>query len=192
MGALKLPQATHMPDMESRNLGKKADPKALKEKASHLQLITHDNQVEDLRENPPAGFWIRFLAAVVDGITVGLLNQGAVLIIAIILGAAAKANPIMMGAISLLGGVVFTVLYYVYPTSKWGCTLGKKVFKLRVINTHNGDKVSTSKAFKREIFGKFVSNILLMIGYIMAAFTQDKKALHDMIAGTRVVKVPKF
>ncbi len=57
---------------------------------------------------------------------------------------------------------------------------------LKVI-TADGDKVSYLKAFGR-YFAEIVSGIILCIGYIMAAFDDEKRTLHDRICNTRVVK----
>ncbi len=68
----------------------------------------------------------------------------------------------------------------------WQGTVGKKILGLRVTDL-NGNRVSFGRASGR-FFGKIVSGFTLMIGYIMAGFTEKKQALHDMIAGCLVVK----
>ncbi len=55
------------------------------------------------------------------------------------------------------------------------------------IVTAQGGKLTWGKAILRYV-GYFVSGIILGIGYLMVFFTENKKGLHDMIAGTRVVK----
>jgi uncharacterized RDD family membrane protein YckC len=70
-------------------------------------------------------------------------------------------------------------------SSKQG-TLGKMVFRLRVTDL-NGARISFARATGR-FFAKILSGMILNIGYIMAGFTERKQALHDMIAGTLVVR----
>ena len=51
----------------------------------------------------------------------------------------------------------------------------------------NGEKLDFVKALIRNV-SKIVSTVILLVGYLLAAFTEKKQALHDMIAGTLVVK----
>jgi uncharacterized RDD family membrane protein YckC len=72
-------------------------------------------------------------------------------------------------------------------SSKWQATVGKSVMNLRVTNLE-GRRISFGHATGR-FFAKIVSSLIpLAIGYIMAAFTERKQALHDLIAGTLVLK----
>jgi len=70
-------------------------------------------------------------------------------------------------------------------SSKQG-TLGKIVFRLKVVDL-NGARISFARATGR-FFAKILSGMILNIGYIMAGFTERKQALHDMIAGTFVLR----
>ena len=65
-------------------------------------------------------------------------------------------------------------------------TIGKMALNLKVTDL-NGERISFGRATGR-FFAKYISSITLLIGYIMAAFTERKQALHDMIAGTYVIK----
>lgn len=71
-------------------------------------------------------------------------------------------------------------------SSTWQATVGKKLLKLKVTDME-GNKISFGRATGR-FFGKLLSGMMCNIGYIMAAFTERKQALHDMIAGTLVWK----
>ena len=68
-----------------------------------------------------------------------------------------------------------------------GATVGKMAVGLRVV-TDQGERLDFVHATGRS-FAKFVSAIILCIGFIMVAFTERKRGLHDMIASTLVVKV---
>lgn len=93
------------------------------------------------------------------------------------------------GAI-FVGGLisfVINILYYsLMEASKYQGTVGKIALGLKVTDS-GGKKLDFVKALIRQL-GKTVSGIILMIGYIMAGFTEKKQALHDMIAGTFVTK----
>ena len=68
-------------------------------------------------------------------------------------------------------------------------TLGKMMIGVVVTDTE-GNRLSFGRASAR-YFAKFVSVITLMIGFIMAAFTKRKQALHDIMAGTLVIRKSK-
>jgi uncharacterized RDD family membrane protein YckC len=66
-------------------------------------------------------------------------------------------------------------------------TIGKSAMSLRVTN-YEGQRISFGHATGR-FFAKIVSGLIpFAIGYIMAAFTEKKQALHDLIAGTLVLR----
>jgi uncharacterized RDD family membrane protein YckC len=60
---------------------------------------------------------------------------------------------------------------------------------LKVVRA-DGSPVSIGLAFGR-YFAKMLSGFILLIGYIMAAFDAQKRALHDMICDTRVIRAPR-
>ena len=71
-------------------------------------------------------------------------------------------------------------------SSSWQATLGKKVLGLVVVD-ENGQRISLAKGIGR-YFGKILSALIVLIGFIMVAFTEKKQGLHDMLAGTLVLK----
>jgi uncharacterized RDD family membrane protein YckC len=90
-----------------------------------------------------------------------------------------------------LGMMGFMIVQWLYfagmESSERQATLGKSVMSLRVTNSE-GQRLSFGHATGR-FFAKIVSGLVpLAIGYIMAAFTEKKQALHDLIAGTLVLK----
>lgn len=146
------------------------------------------------------GFWIRFVAFIIDSI---LLSIVQFIVIAPILGAlglaaspealdpenGAAAMSALMGAMGLIQviGLVMGFLYFALMESgKNQGTLGKMALGLIVVD-QDGMRLTFGKAALRYI-GKLVSGIILLIGYVMAAFTPRKQALHDMIASTFVIK----
>ncbi len=104
-------------------------------------------------------------------------------------------GDIMASAMALMSAlVVGSAIAYViriiygaaFESSKHQATLGKMAMGIKVTDT-NGGRLTFVKALLRAI-GKIISGMLIFIGYIMAAFTEKKQALHDMIASSLVVK----
>jgi uncharacterized RDD family membrane protein YckC len=81
--------------------------------------------------------------------------------------------------------LVIPIVYEVYFISTKGATLGKMALGVKVISS-DGGPVSSATALGR-YFAKILSGLILMIGYIMAGFDEQKRALHDHICNTRVI-----
>jgi uncharacterized RDD family membrane protein YckC len=140
-----------------------------------------------------AGFWIRFGAKVIDGIITYIIN----LIIAFIGGAMiggvmANASPRNPGAQIGFAAVLFLLqmtanaVYATFFVGKYQATPGKMAVGIMII-TPDGGRVSYARALGRH-FAEMLSAILLGIGYLMIAFDDEKRALHDRICDTRVIK----
>jgi len=91
-----------------------------------------------------------------------------------------------MGIFELVALVITWLYFALMESSPRGATVGKMAMSLRVVD-EQGNRISFGRATGR-FFAKFVSGIILLIGYIMVAFTERKRALHDMMAGTLVIK----
>jgi uncharacterized RDD family membrane protein YckC len=127
-----------------------------------------------------AGFWRRVGASIVDSI---LLTAIYNILIWFLWPDSWKANQIFLFATTM----IFTWLYYsILESSAKQGTLGKVVLGLKIVDYDN-QRISFTRATGRH-FSKFISAIILMIGFIMVAFTAKKQGLHDMIAGTLVIK----
>lgn len=143
-------------------------------------------------ELPKAGFWVRVIASVVDSILVTVVQM----VLGFILGLTAGLTGgdlsgegnLMLGLTTGLFGMVLAVAYYVFFTGYCGQTPGKMAVRIKVIRTDGAD-IGYGSAFLRETLGKFISSILLGIGYLMVAFDSQKQGLHDKIAGTYVIKL---
>ena len=138
----------------------------------------------------PAGFWARFCALLFDGAFVGIVSQ---LITAGLMRGAMPPDtpPQAKSLLSLLITMTLTALYFGISYPWKGTTLGKYIMGIKVYRHGTKDKIGFFRAIWREIFAKFISGILLSIGYFMAGFRKDKRALHDFMAGTDVMKVEK-
>jgi uncharacterized RDD family membrane protein YckC len=117
---------------------------------------------------PRAGFWIRIVASLLDGILVGV----AALMIHV------------PGGFLLLFAAYCAVLWGLRSTTVGGVICGLKLVRL------DGRKVDWSVAIVRALAG-FLSLAALGLGFIWTAFDDEKQSWHDKIAGTTIVKVPK-
>ena len=125
--------------------------------------------------NVPAGFWIRFVAMLIDGIIVGV-GYG-ILMFAMI--------AIEMYAMAMILGFIWALGYHIYfPSSNMMATPGKALLGLKITD-ESGNKIGVGKAILRYI-GYIISALVLYIGFIIVGFTENKRGLHDMVASTRV------
>ena len=118
------------------------------------------------------GFWIRFVAAIIDGVIV----QAVVLPLSFLVG-----GVVFGCVIGVAGSWLYEALM---ESSSRQATLGKMIFQMKVTDL-SGNRISFARATGR-YFAKWLSGLTLFIGYIIAGFTERKQALHDMVAGTLV------
>jgi uncharacterized RDD family membrane protein YckC len=131
-----------------------------------------------------AGFWIRFVAVLIDGIALFLVNS---VISFMLFGTMISTRPDMSRlAVSEAVSITLGCAYYVFFWTRFGATPGKMVLKLKVV-TAQGGPLSVGRALGR-YFAYILSAFTLCIGYIIAGFDSQKRALHDHICGTRVIK----
>lgn len=92
--------------------------------------------------------------------------------------------------LALVFAIVFPLAYMVWFLSllRQGLTPGKKLLGLQVVDQRTGDLPGFGKMFLREIVGRFLSALFLILGYIWAIFDKNAQALHDKLAGTVVIK----
>jgi uncharacterized RDD family membrane protein YckC len=111
----------------------------------------------------------------------------AILIDAIIISAATGTAIVATFGHGFAFGFLGPWLYEAFMmSSEWQATVGKRVMSI-VVTDLQGGRISFGRATGRH-FAKYLSAFLLGIGFIMAAFTSKKQALHDIIAETLVVK----
>lgn len=143
-----------------------------------------------------ASFWARFVAVFVDGILIGILGALFGGIFGGIFGfmIASQGQALTEGNLQLLNGlgnIIGIVVGWLYcalqESSAAQATIGKKAMGLRVTD-EAGNRISFGRASGRH-FGKIISSLLLLIGFLMQPFTKKKQALHDLMAGTLVVKI---
>jgi uncharacterized RDD family membrane protein YckC len=140
------------------------------------------------------GFWIRFVAAVIDGVLLGIVVWPVAIFFGLSIGLAGNQVSMPELGVHLVRGIVVWGLFagagWIYESamesSSKQATVGKMALGLKVTDEH-GQRISFARASAR-YFSKILSRMILLIGYIMAGFTARKQALHDMIAGTLVVR----
>lgn len=136
-----------------------------------------------------AGFWLRAVAMLIDGLLFAFLFAGLSVILAMARGGMDALTEGQGGSDAWME-LLHTVLAWLYfagqESSAEQATLGKRAVGIRVTDV-DGGRISFARATGR-YFAKILSILTLLVGYFMAAFTPRKQALHDMIAGTLVVK----
>ena len=138
-----------------------------------------------------SGFWVRGAAHIIDGVILGIVSLVIIMPLSFVIGFVSAMSD--SGLMSAIGQTISTLIgfavgwgYYVFMTHKFQATLGKMAVGVRVVDD-GGQKLSLGKVILRETIGKFVSGVLLGIGYLMVAFTSKKQGLHDMISQSTVV-----
>ncbi|HEY6390422.1 MAG TPA: RDD family protein [Bryobacteraceae bacterium] len=142
-----------------------------------------------------AGFWIRFVAVIVDGIAlyiVGMIFFAiSMLFFKIDFSNIGRSQADLMQLLALEGAwalfnLIVSAIYEIWMVGRFGATLGKMACSLLVVNG-DGSKVSYQRSLGRH-FAKYLSSFILLIGYIMAGLDEEKRSLHDRICDTRVIK----
>ena len=90
-----------------------------------------------------------------------------------------------MSCISMLVNIALGLAYEGYFVSTKGGTIGKLALGLQIIHV-DGSRLTFTQAIGR-YFARILSGIILYIGYMMAGWDEEKRALHDRLAGTRVI-----
>jgi uncharacterized RDD family membrane protein YckC len=126
------------------------------------------------------GFWIRFLALLADSAIVFALAA------CLVVGAAMALGPDLI-PLGVLVAVLVGIFYWpVMHASARQASIGKAILGLKVARLHGG-RISMVRSVGREL-SKILSGMLLLLGYVMAAFTPRKQTLHDLVASTYVVR----
>jgi len=140
-----------------------------------------------------AGFWIRFGAKIIDGLILWVVNMivGVVFAAMIAVVSAGSSEP-PMGAMFVIMGVQWILQmgiqigYATWFGGRFSATPGKMAVGIKIV-TADGEDIDYRLAFLR-CLAEFLSGLTLGIGYIIAAFDDEKRTLHDRIVGTRVIQ----
>ena len=145
-----------------------------------------------------AGFWKRVAAYLIDAFVIGIATQVVQLVVMGVffgISASSLGNPETMFASGT--GILFVAALYLVPlamnaayyaafhASSKQATLGKMAVGIKVVRT-DGTRISLARGVGR-FFATILSSLIIGIGFLMAAFTERKQALHDMVCDTLVV-----
>jgi uncharacterized RDD family membrane protein YckC len=133
------------------------------------------------------GFWIRAVAKIIDSLIQGVF--GILLVLVFLPFIDFKGGSDTTGMVIWLGlqggGVLFALAYSVFFLGKYGATPGKMAVGLKVV-TSDGDPIDYKRATAR-YFAEILSGLICYVGYIMVAFDEERRALHDRLCDTRVI-----
>ena len=133
------------------------------------------------------GFWIRVGAKIIDGIVLSAIQLPMLLLLGLSMGSSSEQSATVVSVlISNLLSVGLQVAYTVFFLGKFAATPGKMVCGLKVVRP-TGERITYLRALGRW-FAEILSSLIFLIGYIMAAFDDEKRTLHDRICDTRVVR----
>jgi uncharacterized RDD family membrane protein YckC len=143
-------------------------------------------------------FGRRLVAKILDWIILGVAGMAVNMVLGLVLYGSMnyfKPDPsqINITTILLFQGISFLVTttiglsYGIFFIRRYNATPGKMALGLQVIRP-DGSTLSVGRIIGR-YFSEMLSAMILFIGYILAAFDSERKALHDMICDTRVIKV---
>lgn len=133
-----------------------------------------------------AGFWVRFLAFLIDAIVIGLLSAALIPIT----GAQITTTTNGVVTVNVVGNAYSTLIGLVYFIGFWawrGQTVGMMPFNMQVVGVADGKKIDVVRGLLRYV-GLIIAAIPLLIGLIWAAFDARKQGWHDKIASTVVIR----
>ncbi len=151
----------------------------------------------------PGGFWARFLAYLIDTVIVSIMGGIVLSVILVVFPNAlpglqrnASFQEVMQSALSpqtsadwslFYISIIFFMLYWTIATGWAGRTLGKAVFRLKVVRT-DGSSLGYGRALIRWLVFFLVLWPTAGIGHIIIVFNPDRRGLHDIVCDTRVIK----
>lgn len=141
-----------------------------------------------------ANFGRRLLAVLIDAILLGIIGVIVSLpftVIGAILNNSTSGGMVAVGLSSIgsLINLIIGFIYYVYFIGKNGQTLGKKAMGIKVVRLDGVGQIGYVNAFLRESVGKFISGIVIGLGYLWMLWDPQKQTWHDKIVRTIVVKI---
>lgn len=143
-----------------------------------------------------AGFWVRLAAYLLDSvivffalIVVRLAVSG---FMAAVKGTVLGGNILFQYDLKDIILYVAEALYFILCTYYTGTTLGKKAMNLRVVRADGEEKLGLLTVIYRETVGRFLSSVIMGIGYLMIGIDKEKRGIHDILCDTRVVYAKKI
>lgn len=133
-----------------------------------------------------AGFWMRFWAYLLDLVVVASIN--GIIVAPLIAITNVSQIRIAFFSIEVIVVAIVTILYFLLLTKRWGQTIGKRVFGIKVISKKEVPLTWSSLIF-REVVGRYIVQAFMITYtlYLIVAFQSKKQGLHDMIGDTIVI-----
>jgi uncharacterized RDD family membrane protein YckC len=150
---------------------------------------------------PYGGFWIRLLAHLLDHVILSAVAAPLffIMVLPSIIRIAHEAEQNQEPSPEMIVAIVSSIFVYIalafvgqwlyealLTSSSWQGTIGKRVLRLKVVD-EAGNRIGFGRATGR-FFAKILSSMFFCIGFIMIGFTERKTGLHDMLAGTKVLR----
>ena len=138
---------------------------------------------------PYKGFWIRLVAALIDGIVLAIIVIFLAVLSLLFFGATlGEGAGLGMFFLVLILASLATILYKpIMEASGYQGTFGKHALGLKVVDK-NGQRITMTSSFLRTILYIIGAQaFLLCLGIVMIGFTEYKQGLHDILANTYVV-----
>ena len=141
-----------------------------------------------------AGFWLRFMAFAIDFLLLLFISTAFVTMgfIFLTLGSSGGREILFFKQARVIIPTLFpfscvlALIYFSFFHAAWGKTLGKMIFGLRLIRM-DGEAISFLRGLGRT-FAYILSAVPFFLGFIWTGFSREKRAWHDLIAGTRVIR----
>ena len=140
--------------------------------------------MDDATPTRPAGFWIRAIALVIDCVIFVLVQASFSRLARLLWGPAPDGDTGLRGSVVLFT-LLFAVVYTTTLHTVAGQTIGKSMVGVRVVAAADGALLTVGPALLRHL-AYLLSALPLGFGFLMAGLRRDKRALHDLIAGSRV------
>ena len=140
--------------------------------------------MDDTTPSRPAGFWIRVVAFALDLLVYLLVLVSFSRLARLLWGPATHGDTGLRGSVVLFTGL-FAVVYTTTLHTVAGQTIGKSLVGIRVVAAADGELLTIGPALLRHL-ASFLSSAVFGLGYLMAGLRRDKRALHDLVAGSRV------
>ena len=153
-----------------------------------------DVAVEDLSEDLLAGRFARLIAAIVDGIILGLVIMPLMFLTGYFERAMTAQNILIEAIAWTIGALLLWVVVNGYPLAKRGQTLGKILLGVRIVSVEDGSILPVWKVFFVRYLPVTLASQVPLLGFFaflinaLFIFRADKRCVHDLMAGSRVVK----
>ena len=149
------------------------------------EIKTFHSDEDDYTNYEEADFFPRLIAIVIDGFILAFINKVFSALIPLVFGA--LNYPPLETALIIVINIFLPTLYQIFFLMEFGQTLGKKAMKIKVVYQTSNDPLRFGTVVLREPIGKLISSLFFFLGYIVVLF--GKRAWHDNIADTKVIKV---